>query len=57
MLRIPIKQLEDESMYNAEMAGKIMQILRTKLSYTIVYTSIYRDEDYEFTLNYPFRNT
>jgi hypothetical protein len=35
-------------------AGKMLKIIREKFSYTIIYTSIYGDEDSEITLKYPF---
>lgn len=55
IIRIPKEQfLLKESDYNIEKASEILKIFKSKLSYSIVYTSIYRDEDSEYILKYPF---
>jgi len=38
-------------------ANEILEIVKKNLSYTIVYTSIYREQNFAYTLKYPFINT
>lgn len=56
ILRIPSTELP-LNRNNIIRANEILEIVKKNLSYTIVYTSIYREQSFEYTLKYPFVNT
>lgn len=53
ILRIPPAELPFNR-NNIIRSNEILELIRKNLSYTIVYTSIYRDNKNEYTLKYPF---
>lgn len=56
IFRIPLTELplNDEKIIKA---NDILEIIKKNLSYTIIYTSIYREQSFEYTLKYPFVKT
>ena len=56
ILRIPSSELP-KNRNNIIRAKEILEIIKKNLSYTIVFTSIYREQNLEYTLKYPFSST